>query len=78
MYKKGKNIKKPNYNDQSTQVGLAGPTNFTVQQLFHKNGSHETIHTFNNYFATVFSVFSFQLLAVSKRTIHSFPVLCTG
>ena len=61
MYKKGKNIKKPNYNDQSTQVGLAGPTNFTVQQLFHKNGSHGTIHTFKNYFATVFSVFSFQL-----------------
>ena len=61
MYKKGKNIKKPNYNDQSTQVGLSGPTNFTVQQLFHKNGSHGTIHTFKNYFATVFSVFSFLL-----------------
>ena len=25
-----------------------------------KNGSHGTIHTFKNYFATVFSVFSFQ------------------
>ena len=61
MYKKGKNIKKPNYNDQSTQVGLARPTNFTVQQFFHKNGSHGTIHAFKNYFATVFSVFSFQL-----------------
>ena len=61
MYKKGKNIKKPNYNDQSTQVGLAGPTNFTVQQFVHKNGSHGTIHTFKNYFAIVFLVFSFQL-----------------
>ena len=78
MYKKGKNIKKPNYNDQSTQVGLAGPTNFAVQQLFHKNGSHGIIHTFKKCFATVFSVFSFQLLAVSKQTIHSFPVLCMG
>ena len=25
-----------------------------------KNGSHGTIHTFKNYFATVFSVFSFN------------------
>ena len=25
-----------------------------------KNGSHDTIYTFKNYFATVFSVFSFQ------------------
>ena len=25
-----------------------------------KNGSHSTIYTFKNYFATVFSVFSFQ------------------
>ena len=25
-----------------------------------KNGSHNTIHTFKNYFATVFSIFSFQ------------------
>ena len=28
--------------------------------FFIKNGSHITIHTFKNYFATVFSVFSFQ------------------
>ena len=52
---------KRNWFQQDPQVGLAGPTNFTVQQLFHKNGSHGTIHTFKNYFATVFSVFSFQL-----------------
>ena len=28
--------------------------------IFIKNGSHGTIYTFKNYFATVFSVFSFQ------------------
>ena len=28
--------------------------------FFIKNGSHITIHTFKNHFATVFSVFSFQ------------------
>ena len=46
-------------------------TIFTVAALFMgptatlfrkniKNGSHGTIHTFKNYFATVFSVFSFS------------------
>ena len=28
--------------------------------IFIKNGSHDTIYTFKNYFTTVFSVFSFQ------------------
>ena len=28
--------------------------------FFIKNGSHGIIHTFKNYFATVFSIFSFQ------------------
>ena len=28
--------------------------------FFIKNGSHDTIHTFKNYFATMFSIFSFQ------------------
>ena len=28
--------------------------------VFIKNGSHGTIYTFKNYFATVFSVFNFQ------------------
>ena len=31
-----------------------------------KNGSHGIIHTFKNYFATVFSVFSFQFLVLTK------------
>ena len=35
--------------------------------FFIKNGSHGTIYTFKNYFATVF--FSFQFSAVSKRTL---------
>ena len=32
-------------------------TSFFIQTLI-KNGSHSTIHTFKNYFAIVFSVFS--------------------
>ena len=42
--------------------------------FFIKNGSHDIIYTFKNYFITVFfsfsvSVFSFQFSAVSKRTL---------
>ena len=33
-----------------------------------KNGSHGTIHTFKNYFATMF--FSFQFSTVFKRTLY--------
>ena len=33
-------------------------TSFFFNKTFIKNGSHSTIHTFKNYFATVFSVFS--------------------
>ena len=31
--------------------------------FFIKNGSHSTIHTFKNYFTTVFSVFSFNKIS---------------
>ena len=36
------------------------PQTSLFSNFFIKNGSHDTIHTFKNYFATVFSVFSFQ------------------
>ena len=29
------------------------------------HGSHDTIHTFKNYFTTMFSIISFQFLAIS-------------
>ena len=32
-------------------------------QTFIKNGSHDTIHTFKNYFVILFSVFSFQFFS---------------
>ena len=52
----------PNRNFDFSAVNSAlftDPTNFT-SNLFIKNRSHNTIHTFKNYFVTVFSVFSFQ------------------
>ena len=38
--------------------------------FFIKNGSHDTIHIFKNYFVTMF--FSFQFSAVSKQTLILF------
>jgi len=35
-----------------------GPTNTEFSKNNYKTGSHGTIHTFKNYFVTVFSVFS--------------------
>ena len=35
-----------------------GPTTTLFRKKNIKNGSHNTIHTFKNYFATVFSIFS--------------------
>ena len=35
------------------------PQTSLFSNFFIKNRSHGTIHTFKNYFATVFSVFSF-------------------
>ena len=38
-----------------------------------KNGSHDTIYTFKNYFATVFSVFSFQF-STTISLIQTHPI----
>ena len=32
--------------------------NYFIEKKYIKNGSHDTIHTFKNYFATIFSIFS--------------------
>ena len=46
---------------------------YTVYVLKNiKNWSHDTIYTFKNYFATVFSIFSFQFSAtISSIQTHS-------
>ena len=38
--------------------------------FFIKNGSHGTIHTFKNYFVTMFSVFSFQFSVFSNNKLN--------
>ena len=55
------------YASQQTIFALSGfralftdPQIFFFNKTFIKNGSHGTIHTFKNYFTTVFLVFSFQ------------------
>ena len=58
-------------NSNITWVHYAGDKNYCSYTVYHcsstvhtlkniKNGSHNTIHIFKNYFATVFSVFSFS------------------
>ena len=39
------------------------PQTSFFNNFFIKNGSHDTIHTFKNYFVTVFSVFSFSKIS---------------
>ena len=41
-------------------VLIKGPTTTLFIKKILKNGSYDTIHTFKNYFVTMFSVFSFQ------------------
>jgi len=36
------------------------PQRLYSEKIYIKNGSHDTIHTFKNYFNIVFSVFNFQ------------------
>ena len=43
------------------------PQILLFNNFFIKNGFHDTIYTFKNYFATVFFSFIFQFLAVFKR-----------
>ena len=48
---------------QETSALFTGPTTTLFRKyiyIYIKNGSHNTIYTFKNYFATVFLVFSFQ------------------
>ena len=39
---------------------LWDPQTSFFNKIFIKNGSHDTIYIFKNYFATIFSIFSFQ------------------
>ena len=42
-----------------------GPVSSDFKRKKIKTKSHSTTHTFKNYFATIFSVFSFQFLGIS-------------
>ena len=61
-------------------------TKITIHALFitvHalkniKNGSHGTIHTFKNYFATVLSVFNFQTISLIQTDPKSLLLIFYG
>ena len=46
--------------EQCTRTLFIDPQTSVFSNFFIKNDSYDTIHTFKNYFATVFLVFSFQ------------------
>lgn len=48
---------------------FTGPASTDFSKFFFKIGSHGTIHTFKNYFSTVFSIFNFQFSAISSIQI---------
>ena len=47
-------------NKQCTHVMFMGSKNSLFNNFFIKNGSHNTIHIFKNYFVTVFLIFNFS------------------
>ena len=53
------------------RVLFTDPQISLFSNFFIKNGSHDTIQTFKNYFATVFFSFQFQFSALSKRTLNA-------
>ena len=46
--------------EQCTRILFMDPQISLFNNFFIKNWSHSTIHTFKNYFATIFSVFNYQ------------------
>ena len=48
------------------------PQTSLFSNFFIKNRFHDTIHTFKNYFTTMFSVFSFQFSVFSKNKLYPY------
>ena len=53
----------PIFREQCIRALFTDPQISFFINFFIKNGFHSTIHTFKNYFATVFSVFSFSKIS---------------
>ena len=56
---------------------FTGFTIFFFDKTFIKNRSHDTIHTFKNYFVTIFSVFNFQQNMQYPNTPYSSKISCS-
>ena len=51
------------FREQCIRELFIDPQTPLFSNIFIKNGSHGTIHTFKNYFATIFLVFSFSKIS---------------
>ena len=61
--------------EQCTRALFTNPQILLFNNFFIKNGSHDTIHTFKNYFATVFSV---SVFSFSKNKLNpNGPIMYT-
>ena len=60
------------HSEQCIRALFMDPQILLFSNFFIKNGSHGTIHTFKNYFVTVFSVFSFSKISYIQTDPRSF------
>ena len=60
------------HSEQCIRALFMEPQISLFSNFFIKNGSHGTIHTFKNYFVTVFSVFSFSKISYIQTDPRSF------
>ena len=51
------------------------PASMDFSKINFKTKSHDTIHTFKNYFATIFSIFSFQFSIFSNKRYPNIPLM---
>ena len=54
--------------EQRIRALFTRPTNITFSSIFIKTGFYDIIHTFKNYFATLFSVFSY--IQTDPKILH--------
>ena len=61
---------------QCISVLFMDPQISLFSNFFIKNGSHGTIYTFKNYFATAFSVFSFSKISSIQTDVYVWIHVC--
>ena len=61
--------------EQCSRALLQDPQTPLFSNFFIKNGSHDTIHIFKNYFAIVFSIFNFSKISSIQFQQNYFAIV---